>query len=614
MRSGHPSPTAPFRPERTFHARLPPGDQAAFLPARSIELAVRASNAPLPAAPRYRGPRPVRRSLLPLLALVVAAIAAERPGPLLAQAIDVRVVGAGERPLGGALISLLDRRGAVQVRVLADDLGRARLAATAGYYAVRVDAIGYEGRTEPVFELMADQVRRIVVSLAVRALDLGEMMVQSSRPVVCRLSREEGTAVARLWEEARKALLATQLTHAAGGTILELVTFERDLNRRGQILDERRASRIGASAQPFRSADPEDLRREGYVRHRAAESWYFGPDADLLLSEVFLEDHCFRVRLPPGGGDSLVGLAFEPVRGRRLADINGVLWLDRRSAELRYVEFGYTGVDLPTDAGRIGGRVDFTRLPGGAWIVGQWSIRMPRVVRRRLATGVRDSVIGFREAGGTAAPTASGAAERPARRQRAGLVGRVTDAETGLPLAGVEVSVQGGKYADTTDQAGRYRIDAPGEGAHVVTAVDGRLALVGIDSVRAAALLVRGRTDSVDLVVPLFDAAVRALCPSHRNRPDHGLVLGQVVDSSTGLPIEGLPIRARVTDLASVNPGIGGHPGRELETATGWGGWFGLCGLPLEREITIEAGTASPAIARGRIDRSRVWEARLRLP
>lgn len=545
---------------------------------------------------------------------MVAAIGAERPGPLLAQAIEVRVVGAGERPLGGALVSLLDRRGAVQVRVLADELGRARLAVSAGRYVVRVDAIGYEGRTEPAFDLPGDQVRRMVVSLAARPLDLGEMVVPSSRPVVCRLSREEGTAVARLWEEARKALLATQLTRAAGGTVLELVTFERDLNRRGQILDERRASRIGASAQPFRSADAEALRREGYVRHGAAESWYFGPDADLLLSEVFLEDHCFRVRLPPAGRDSLIGLAFEPVRGRRLPDIDGVLWLDGRSAELRHVEFGYTGVDLPTDAGQIGGRVEFTRLPGGAWIVGRWSIRMPRVVRRRLATGARDSVIGFREAGGTAAPTASGAAERPAGRQLAGLVGRVTDAETGLPLAGVEVSVQAGEYADTTDQTGRYRIDAPGEGAYVVTAVDGRLALVGIDSIRAAARLVRGRTDTVDLVVPLFDAAVRALCPSYRNRPDHGLVLGQVVDSATGLPIEGLPIRARVTDLAFVNPGIAGSRGRQLETATGGGGWFGLCGLPLEREITIEAGTARPAVARGRIDRSRVWGARLRFP
>lgn len=574
-----------------------------------------ASNIPLPAAARCPGTRPPPRTLLACLALVVVGVAAERPGPLLAQAIEVRVVGAGERPLGGALVSLLDRRGAVQVRVLADDLGRARLAATAGHYAVRVDAIGYEGRTEPVFELMADQVRRIVVSLAVRPLDLGELVVQSSRPVVCRLSREEGTAVARLWEEARKALLATQLTRAAGGTVLELVTFERDLNRRGQVLDERRASRVGATAQPFRSADPEDLRREGYVRQDGAESWYFGPDADLLLSEVFLEDHCFRIRLPAAPGDSLVGLAFEPVRGRRVPDITGVLWLDGRSAELRYVEFGYTGLDLPTDAGRAGGRVEFARLPGGAWIVGQWSIRMPRVVRRRLSTGVRDSVIGFREAGGTAAPTAPGAAERSAGRQLAGLVGRVTDGVTGLPLGGVEVSVQAGRYADTTDQTGQYRIDAPGEGSFVVTAVDGRFALAGIDSLRAAARLVRGRLDTVDFVVPLFDAAVRALCPTYRTRPDHGLVLGQVVDSSTGLPVEGLQIRARVVDLAIVDPGSAGYRSRQFETATSERGWFALCGLPIERDITLEAGPSRrPVLAKGRIDRSRLWEARLRLP
>ena len=63
----------------------------------------------------------------------------------------------------------------------------------------------------------------------------------------------------------------------------------------------------------------------------------------------------------------LLGLAFEPVRDRRIPDIRGVLWLSARSAELRFVEFDYTGMSLPEPAAN-GGRVEYERLPGGAWI------------------------------------------------------------------------------------------------------------------------------------------------------------------------------------------------------------------------------------------------------
>jgi hypothetical protein len=63
--------------------------------------------------------------------------------------------------------------------------------------------------------------------------------------------------------------------------------------------------------------------------------------AQALLSDPFLDAYCFRLAndAPEPG---LVGLAFEPVRRRDVADITGTLWLDAADARLRYLEFAYT--------------------------------------------------------------------------------------------------------------------------------------------------------------------------------------------------------------------------------------------------------------------------------
>ena len=37
-----------------------------------------------------------------------------------------------------------------------------------------------------------------------------------------------------------------------------------------------------------------------------------------------------------------MGLAFELTADRDKPDVEGVIWIDEESAELRYVEFGYT--------------------------------------------------------------------------------------------------------------------------------------------------------------------------------------------------------------------------------------------------------------------------------
>ena len=60
---------------------------------------------------------------------------------------------------------------------------------------------------------------------------------------------------------------------------------------------------------------------------------YSAPDARVLLSDEFLDTHCFRIA-EAQNGDGRIGLAFEPLEDSPLRDIEGVLWIDRSTAML----------------------------------------------------------------------------------------------------------------------------------------------------------------------------------------------------------------------------------------------------------------------------------------
>ncbi len=82
-------------------------------------------------------------------------------------------------------------------------------------------------------------------------------------------------------------------------------------------------------------------------------------------------------------------------------DIRGTLWLDARTGELRNVEYEYTGLPDGSRRSPSGGRVEFRRLPSGAWIVSRWYIRTSRILRGQRADRQRQEIIAdIREAGG----------------------------------------------------------------------------------------------------------------------------------------------------------------------------------------------------------------------
>src|SRR5438445_141438 len=193
----------------------------------------------------------------------------------------------------------------------------------------------------------------------------------------CRVRPAEGEAAATLWEEVAKALSITQLTLVRKIYRFRTETFRRTLDPALNPLDEKRASDVGFGDWSFVSLPPESLAQRGFVYDSTGGPVYVAPDSPVLLSEAFLSSHCFRLQSAADDTTPLIGLAFEPAHGRRLQDIAGVLWLDRGTAELKFLEYHYTNLAAWIPAEHIGGRVEFDRLPTGAWFIRGWLLTPP---------------------------------------------------------------------------------------------------------------------------------------------------------------------------------------------------------------------------------------------
>lgn len=530
-----------------------------------------------------------------------AVVLSLAPGLVVGQSVALRVTDrTNGGALGGALVSLQDQAGKRIVQTLADERGRANLKApAAGRYRLRVDAIGYQGVVGDPFDLPDGVALERSVSLEGAPLNLKELVVASSRPVQCDLEEARGTAAARLWDEARKALTGTQLTRAHP-LELEVRTFERRLDSRGRIVDETSEARRAPTARPFVAVDFDSLRRFGFVQERSDGLWFHGPDAELLLSEQFLDDHCFRPAKLGADSGVRVGLEFQPTASRTVPDIAGVLWLDGKTLELRDLEYAYTGVEWPSGARDIGGRIEFVRLGNGGWIVGKWAIRMPVTRRKLLRVGQRDSVIGYREAGGSAVPVSTVAPSPGATA----VTGIVFDSLRNRPLAGAIVSIQQGAFADTADQSGRFRIESPGTGDYLLTVDHPRLRWFGLEPLHGSAQLRRGQTDTADLATPGLVTTLRRLCGVDQLDSTRALLVGAVEDSLTGQPIgnatiiirSDLKTIARTGTLVTIR-----EKGAEWEIKPGPDGTFQSCALPRGRPLEVRSLVPGRALVERRL-------------
>lgn len=451
------------------------------------------------------------RFVLPLL--VCAALAFARPGA--AQTVSGTVVDeAGGAPVRGALVSLLDAAGARVGSTLTDAQGAFALRAPApGEFRVRAERVGMSSASAGPLALAAGEVRVLRLATRSTAVMLEAIQVQGTDRG-CVVSPGAGASTAALWEEARKALDAAEFTRAQKASVFAIRRYRRVLDpERLTVRQAAEDSTTGRYASPFAALPAENLASGGYVRTQGDETLFYPPDAAVLLSETFLDQHCFRVRRGRGENAGQVGLEFEPIRGRTLPDVRGVLWLDADAAELRTLDYAFTGVRLGDADTPWGGRVHFARLPSGGWIVRRWSLRMPQMGRphARPEVGLMGRsgapvVVAVVEVGGEVTRVDE-AAEEP---RRASVAGMVWDSTRTAAVAGARVFLDGTEYAARSGADGRFRIEQVPEGRYRLLWSHPRADSLGFTPLPAAVEVGATGESTVALGLPRALAALAA--------------------------------------------------------------------------------------------------------
>ncbi|HUG41229.1 MAG TPA: carboxypeptidase regulatory-like domain-containing protein [Longimicrobiales bacterium] len=538
----------------------------------------------------------------PRLASLAVSALALLAGPLVAPAAAQTIVGAvtdrgTAAPLAGAFIVLLDEQDRRLNGVLSGADGAYVLRAAApGRYRLRAEMIGYATTTTGWIDLAAGASMRQDLSAAVEAVSLEAIQVETGGR--CRRRPGSGPETARLWEEARKALEVARWGEGQGVLRFEVVEHRRELDATNlRVVAQKEESKRGLyDRSPYRSIPASRLAGGGYVQLATDERWdFFAPDAEVLLSESFLESHCFSVAGAPPGEPGLIGLAFEPVPERTLPDIRGALWLDRGSAELQRLDYRY--VALPFRHGRwdqVGGRVEFERLATGMWIVRRWYIRMPLAAQETGGFGGAPrelELLTLSEEGAEVRAVMTREGTRVAEAIGATLFGTVTGSEGGLGpgLADATVEVVAAGARTTTADDGGFRLTGLPSGTYGIRITHPELVRTGVGPLERIVELNAGRATRLVVGANLTSARAREVCEEGGWAPagrggDPALVYGVVLGPDGETPVPGALLRVWV----------GGPELRVLADSTGA---FRFCLDPATEPVRVAAVEPSAVLA-----------------
>lgn len=525
-----------------------------------------------------------------LLAVTLAAVPAMAHG----QSLLVQVTDAdSDRPVRGALLTLEDPTGTRTGSGLTSSSGRSLFEDLApGRYVVTAELIGYTTGTREVTVALGEPAL-VEIALATRAIELEGIRVEAEGR--CDVRPAAGLTVAEVWDEVRKALEAARWTDEKGVYQYRTRRYERSVDEEtGRVSDER--TRFGRAYQrtPYLSRPVEDLLENGFVQDpddTPGGASYFAPDASVLLSDPFLDSHCMRLIIGEDDESGMVGLAFEPIRGRRVPDIAGTFWVDPVTWELGHLEFAYVGTRPDIETHGIGGEVRFQPLPDGTWIVSEWNIRTPLFALGRdgrgretvYQYGYHDTgavVLSVREPGGDALFTASTGA----------LEGVVLAGGDGQPMPGATVALQGAGEQATSDADGAFRFtEIPAGEYRIGVAPPGTEGLEGNADV-VPVEIVEGQVASVTLTAPdpflLHAQACRRAGATMSDRT--AVLVGRVTDRRSGEPLEAARVAIEWDDFGLVQ-----SQGRVNAVGTsvtsGPQGHYRACAVPSDALLRVTA-------------------------
>jgi hypothetical protein len=463
-------------------------------------------------------------------ALILTSLAV---APAAAQIVRGTVTDRGSgAAVAGVVLSVRDDRGVTSGEALSDELGHFEIGLpAAGRFVLDAKRIGMRRVTSAPFVIGAGETRREDISLEMIPTVLASIKVTARNP--CIRNPQDNSRTAALWEEARAALRATVLTSRGAGAQGTVIRFTRklDLNT-WRVLAEDRHEVPATMDRPFESRSADLLSSEGYVRESSTGTFHFyAPDADVLLSDTFLADHCFRTQ---GGMDehaSQLGLAFEPMPKRTVPDVRGVLWLDAKTGELRTLEFSYTWMPYDARGQDFGGTVAFFQGAGGRWIVRSWRIRAPEFGRVRGRPTDERTVVGIREEGGAVRLgdllSATGTVQGIVR----------LDSLTRRPVARAIITLGGTRDSAVADDSGRFVLPFIKPGSYAVVLHHAALDSMGLEHTASTVNVSAGSTAYLELLFPTIAEFSAELCGSSVKLEREAIVRFIVIDQSTGIPL-----------------------------------------------------------------------------
>ena len=558
------------------------------------------------------------------LRIALTAAATLATSPVRAQTVMVQVLGADtSEPLVGAIARLVLPTGEVVASRLTDRNGRALFPELGpGQYTLRAEMIGHATGESDAFGVVEGASVPLILRLQSRAILLeGVEVTAAAGP--CRVRPgEEGRLLADVWGEVAKALGAASVAEEQGLYRYAILMYERELDEFQALVSEEQSRRTGYMRTPFESRPVEDLTINGFVRRDVSEWTYHAPDAQVLISDGFLDTHCFR--LVEGGPEKrgLVGLAFEPTgQNDDITDIAGTLWLDRASVELRWLEYTYENLGRDVRSGDATGRVEFQRMPEGTWIVPEWWIRMPLVEVQVGGVERRTRITGFRQTGGRVLEIIEAGGRDLGRGVRTGAIEGLVVDTMGLPMPGVRVGYVGSNQQVFTDEEGRFNLIGLNEGTYRLRFLDSHFDSLGYSPSPVTREVAPGLSSYLEFHMPSLGGLLVDLCRAEAE-PGTGVLAGAVRERGTDRPVAGAVVRIRWSRFESTGA-TGGLVGREAftiqETTSDANGFYRFCAVPRQEELTLVTvldgdESAEQSLALSGREESRLHVVRRRVP
>ena len=532
------------------------------------------------------------------LGLLSLLLASALPAVLAAQTIAGRIVHSSDQaPIVGVVVLLLDADEVVHARTLSDLSGRFAVRAPApGSYRLRTRRIGFTSTTGTAFAVRGDTT----VTLALEQIPVLLPAVTAEERAACSDHSGGGLATAILWEEARTAILAADITIRELDYRFDMMLHSRKMDmRQPPLLLESVFGRVQhEGVQPWTSFPPDTLEARGYVTPTDSGLRYIAPDLTVLLSSYFTRTHCFRMRPPGATPAQRIALEFWPAATIRRSEIRGVLLFEAATRALRTVEFSYVNLPATVNDTLAGGEIEFAQLTNGSWIIPRWLIRAPIPVRSALGDTVRragtavntwrsdyrvvPTTSRMRITGGDLLVVRQGARpealwSRPTSTLEVRVVSRSASGEE--PAPGAAVAFAGSTQQEVTDMQGAVRFSGMVGGDYVVDVSTPYYSAFAFESEHfRVSFSQEPRTVVQRVRVRTLLELARDACGE---KPGHAVLLGSVARSRS--VVVGAAVIARIPRGATSSL----DEARTARARTTIDGRYAICDIPTGVEIFL---------------------------